>query len=266
MSLPLRSTFLGSTLVLALATAACASPMDETDDPAVAGAAATKVAGPTATFQRDLAEASVELLASLTVSGGETKVGQNRNGECVLTGLASGAHLTVGEVYAVDAPHIGLDSSDPAHLTWTIPLTRTTAPTTKARLSCIGGESPLSVTEVQELLRAGAHQAGASTPQQGASARLWTARNSLPATGATGPELFQSQACSMCHTVDGKLVGPGFKDVAAKYTADTYAVATLSSHIIAGSKDRWGHVPMPANNQITERASVVLARWVLSQQ
>ena len=68
-----------------------------------------------------------------------------------------------------------------------------------------------------------------------------------------------------CHAIDKKLVGPAYKDVAAKYKGDKAAVATLAAKIKAGGKGNWGEVPMPPNN-VTEAEAKELATWVLAQK
>ncbi|MCZ6797305.1 MAG: cytochrome C biogenesis protein CcsA, partial [Gammaproteobacteria bacterium] len=40
--------------------------------------------------------------------------------------------------------------------------------------------------------------------------------------------LARSKNCLACHGIDNKIVGPAFKDVAAKYKGDASAVATLA--------------------------------------
>ena len=67
-----------------------------------------------------------------------------------------------------------------------------------------------------------------------------------------------------CHAVDKKLVGPAYKDVAKKYAGQKDAEATLVSHVLKGSKDVWGPVPMPANANVTEAEAKKLVAWVLS--
>ena len=87
---------------------------------------------------------------------------------------------------------------------------------------------------------------------------------SLIATSAhASQELASSKACLACHAVDKKLVGPAFKDVAAKYKGDKGAGAKLSESILKGSTGKWGPIPMPANNVSPAEAST-LAKWVLS--
>lgn len=85
------------------------------------------------------------------------------------------------------------------------------------------------------------------------------------AIAQTGEELFKSKGCAACHSVDMKLVGPAYKDVAAKYPGDAAAVERLSANIKNGVSGIWGPIPMPANN-VTEEEAKVLAEWVLQQK
>jgi cytochrome c len=77
--------------------------------------------------------------------------------------------------------------------------------------------------------------------------------------------LAKSKNCMACHAIDKKLVGPAYKDVAAKYKGDAKAPAMLAAKIKAGGKGTWGEIPMPPNNVTPEEASK-LAAWVLSQK
>ncbi len=77
--------------------------------------------------------------------------------------------------------------------------------------------------------------------------------------------LAKAKNCMACHAIDKKVVGPAYKDVAAKYKGDKTAVATLAAKIKAGGKGVWGEVPMPPNN-VTPEEATKLATWVLSQK
>jgi cytochrome c len=77
-------------------------------------------------------------------------------------------------------------------------------------------------------------------------------------------ELAQSKNCLACHAVDKKLVGPAYKDVAAKYAGDKTAVDKLAQKILKGGSGVWGQVPMPANPQVSEAEAKKLAAWVLT--
>jgi cytochrome c len=87
---------------------------------------------------------------------------------------------------------------------------------------------------------------------------------------ASGPafaqaELAKQKNCLACHASDKKLVGPSYKDVAAKYKGDKDAVAKLAKKIREGGVGVWGQVPMPANPQVNDQEAQSLAKWVLSQ-
>lgn len=87
----------------------------------------------------------------------------------------------------------------------------------------------------------------------------------LATTAATASEdLAKSKNCLACHAVDKKLVGPAYKDVAAKYAGDKGAVAALAKKIREGSVGAWGQLPMPANPQVSAEEAKTLAQWVLS--
>lgn len=78
--------------------------------------------------------------------------------------------------------------------------------------------------------------------------------------------LAQKKNCMACHAVDKKLVGPAYKDVAAKYAGQKDAVDKLATKIIKGGSGVWGPVPMPANTQVSEAEAKQLAAWVLTQK
>lgn len=87
---------------------------------------------------------------------------------------------------------------------------------------------------------------------------------------ASGPvfaqaELAKQKNCLACHAIDKKLVGPAYKDVAAKYKGDKDAAAKLAKKIREGGVGVWGQVPMPANPQVNEQEAMSLAKWVLAQ-
>lgn len=77
-------------------------------------------------------------------------------------------------------------------------------------------------------------------------------------------DLAKAKNCMACHANDKKLVGPSYKDVAAKYANDKDAVAKLAKKIREGGVGVWGQVPMPANPQVSEAEAQTLAKWVLT--
>ena len=77
-------------------------------------------------------------------------------------------------------------------------------------------------------------------------------------------DLAKEKNCLVCHGIEAKLVGPGYKEIAAKYKGDKTAEAKLAKKIRGGGSGAWGAIPMPANPQVSEAESVTLAKWVLS--
>lgn len=77
-------------------------------------------------------------------------------------------------------------------------------------------------------------------------------------------DLAQKKSCLACHAADKKLVGPSYKDVAAKYAGQKDAAAKLADKIQKGGVGAWGQVPMPANPQVNAEEAKQLATWVLS--
>ena len=79
-------------------------------------------------------------------------------------------------------------------------------------------------------------------------------------------DLAKAKNCMACHAVQNKLVGPAFKDVAAKYAGQKDAEAKLASKVLKGGSGAWGAVPMPANPQVSEAEAKTLVKWVLAQK
>ena len=75
--------------------------------------------------------------------------------------------------------------------------------------------------------------------------------------------LADKKMCMACHTLSKKVVGPAYKDVAAKYAGQNVS-AWLASKIISGGGGVWGVVPMPANPRVSQAEADELARWILS--
>ncbi|MDT7836760.1 c-type cytochrome [Aquabacterium sp. OR-4] len=77
-------------------------------------------------------------------------------------------------------------------------------------------------------------------------------------------DLANKKSCMACHATDKKLVGPAFKDIAAKYASQKDAVAKLTEKVQKGSVGSWGQVPMPANPQVSADEAKQLVTWVMS--
>ncbi len=78
--------------------------------------------------------------------------------------------------------------------------------------------------------------------------------------------LLNANACTACHQIDKRVVGPSFKEVAAKYAGDSGAAAKLAAKIKQGGGGVWGAVPMPPNASIADGDLQQLANWILRQK
>lgn len=79
-----------------------------------------------------------------------------------------------------------------------------------------------------------------------------------------GEDLIKKDGCTACHAVDKKIVGPAYKDVAAKYRNDPKAAAYLEQKVKKGGSGVWGPVPMPPNTQVPDGDIKTIVAWVLS--
>lgn len=79
-------------------------------------------------------------------------------------------------------------------------------------------------------------------------------------------ELAKKHNCFACHTVDKKMVGPAYKDVAAKYRGDKDAVKKLTAKVKKGGQGVWGNIPMPPNSAVPDADINALVKWILSRK
>lgn len=89
------------------------------------------------------------------------------------------------------------------------------------------------------------------------------------ALGVTAPAfadatLAGKYSCTACHSPDKKMLGPAYKDVAAKYKGDATAPAKLAEKIKVGGAGVWGPIPMPPNASVPDADMKVLVDWVLA--
>ena len=75
--------------------------------------------------------------------------------------------------------------------------------------------------------------------------------------------LAKKKNCLACHAVDKKVVGPAYKDVAAKYAGQN-VTGKLATKVMKGGSGVWGAIPMPANPQVNQAGAETLVKWVLS--
>jgi cytochrome c len=77
-------------------------------------------------------------------------------------------------------------------------------------------------------------------------------------------DMLKKYNCVACHANERKMVGPSYKDIAAKYSADATAAEKLAGKIREGGAGVWGQMPMPPYPQLSDADALTLARYVLT--
>jgi len=78
-----------------------------------------------------------------------------------------------------------------------------------------------------------------------------------------GLELIAKSNCLTCHKISEKLVGPAYRDIANKYTADENNISMLADKIIKGGSGVWGQIPMLPHPEISKADAEQMAKYVL---
>jgi cytochrome c551/c552 len=129
--------------------------------------------------------------------------------------------------------------------------------------------APLTDEEVKVV---GAYLAVAYGSAKATDAAVTAASSAMPAAkaGAAGAAidvqaLLNANACLACHALDKRVVGPAYREVAAKYKGDANALAKVQASIRQGGTGKWGPMVMPPNAKLTDAQTKALAEFVLRQ-
>jgi cytochrome c len=85
-----------------------------------------------------------------------------------------------------------------------------------------------------------------------------------PASAQNVDDLLKKHACLSCHAVDKKLVGPSYKDVAAKYRGQAGVEKTLAEKVKKGGQGVWGQIPMPPNPNVPDADLNAMVKYIMS--
>ena len=86
----------------------------------------------------------------------------------------------------------------------------------------------------------------------------------LTGTAFADLDLARKEGCLGCHAVDRKLVGPAWKDVAARYKTEKGAVDKLAGKVRSGGKGNWGEVMQPPNTTTSDADIKKLVQFILT--
>jgi sulfite dehydrogenase len=122
--------------------------------------------------------------------------------------------------------------------------------------------APDEIRVITDYLATYYNREGPSTAALAASAQAAAAQAQAdPVT-----QLLNKNACLGCHAVEKQVVGPAFRDVAARYKGNASAPAALAKKLKEGGQGVWGQVPMPANPGLAEADAKLIVEWVLTRQ
>jgi cytochrome c len=99
-----------------------------------------------------------------------------------------------------------------------------------------------------------------------AAGLLFSAASLVHAQAVNPARLAVEKNCMACHALDKKVVGPAYKDVAAKYKGDAKAEAKLVKKVMEGGSGVWGPAVMPPNGTLKDDEARLLVKWVLGQK
>lgn len=95
-------------------------------------------------------------------------------------------------------------------------------------------------------------------------ASLLSVGNAFAVDAAAAKALAGQKACLACHAADKKLVGPAYKDVAAKHKGQADALEKVAARIKSGGSGMYGPVPMPPQPTLKDDELKLLAAWILA--
>lgn len=141
------------------------------------------------------------------------------------------------------------------------------APIGKVNVEGQAGAAPAMAAEPAAAMAPAEEAAPAEAPAAEAPAAAQAAAPApaaAPAAGGDQLALATQSGCMACHQIDMKVVGPGYREVAAKYKGDPAALEMLVSKVKDGGVGTWGQIPMPPNAAVSEENIRAIVAWVLS--
>jgi len=97
-----------------------------------------------------------------------------------------------------------------------------------------------------------------------AAAGVTLARGAFAIEPSAAESLAGASGCFACHSINRKLVGPAYKDVATRYRNDASAETELIKKVKMGGKGVWGENIMPSNGHVQDRDIRAIVQWILS--
>ena len=87
---------------------------------------------------------------------------------------------------------------------------------------------------------------------------------SASASAQSADDLLKKHACTACHSIDKKGVGPAYNDVSTKYKGNAGAPAMLADKVKKGGTGTWGAIPMPPNTAVPDADIKTMVGYILA--
>src|SRR3989338_3944266 len=128
-------------------------------------------------------------------------------------------------------------------------------------------QPPVAPAPAEQVMQPAASETAAETDSAPVAAETEPEAPPAPAVSeADAMQLAKNNNCFACHAVGKKVVGPSFRDIAAKYRSDPGAEALLMDRIAKGGSGVWGVMVMPPSPKVSEADRRILAKLVLSSK
>jgi len=121
--------------------------------------------------------------------------------------------------------------------------------------------APIPDSQVEQLADYLIKNYGAAT--NGLALSQTTAQTVMSTAGMNGPQIATKYGCLGCHNTQIKIIGPAYREIAAKYKTDRDALAKIDQQIHKGGSGKWGPIIMPPFPQVTPSETKILADWIL---
>jgi cytochrome c len=178
-------------------------------------------------------KADVKNAACMTNCGIEPKIHSE------LPDFARGAHGNLAQQNRTFGPVRGVDTAQPAEA---VKIGATAQPPATVKNASAGTAASV----------------GTTAPASAKPAEL-----AKPADN-DGLRLVKQHACTACHGMSNKIVGPGFTEIAGKYQGKAGAEAQMIAKVKNGGSGAWGPIPMPPQTHINDAEIKSMVGWIMS--
>lgn len=129
-----------------------------------------------------------------------------------------------------------------------------------------GDSKPISTNEENKNSQIGGEAAAPATATAPAADATAPAAAPVAAAGKDGKALIEGSDCRTCHKDDAKLIGPSYKEVAAKYESNDKNIKMLAEKVLKGGQGVWGEIPMAGHPTLSTEDAEAMVKYILTMK